>query len=262
MKESFLLYYEYEEYFNELSDSEGMMLLKAIFAYEKRGEILPLDGMGKAFFMVITNALERNKEKYAKISQVRSAAGSKGAEIKQTKQIEANQANANTCQQTEANQAVPDPDPVPENDPEPVREEKNEALFSVTQFRVTQNNLSSDIEEDRKCWNESGAKPIERRTVLQFNPDEMKSCSITAQHFKPPQVKDALMNYLGLLKSLDHEVSSPYRSFTGFMRTGVAKFVTEADPWNEYRKKALGSASGKKDLFVWKPEEESISAEN
>ncbi len=40
MKESFIMFYEYEEYFKELSKDDRAELIMAIFAYENRKEIL------------------------------------------------------------------------------------------------------------------------------------------------------------------------------------------------------------------------------
>lgn len=63
-RDSFVLYAEYEDYFNELSDSDGMKLMKAIFAYKRCGEVKELDGMAKAFFMMIRNNLDMDQRPY------------------------------------------------------------------------------------------------------------------------------------------------------------------------------------------------------
>ena len=63
MKDSFILYNKYEEIFEQLSDEDGMKLLKAIFEYSKTGKCV-LDGVLKAVFMSIKQDMDRNKEMY------------------------------------------------------------------------------------------------------------------------------------------------------------------------------------------------------
>ena len=63
-KNSFLIYLDYEEQFNLLSNEEAGILIKAIMQYEKTGEIVKLDGMVKMAFSFIKTQLDRDREKY------------------------------------------------------------------------------------------------------------------------------------------------------------------------------------------------------
>lgn len=66
MKNSFLIYYEYEEQLSILSDEQLGILLRAIFKYEKYNEIPKLDGVLQLAFMFIKGNLDRDREKYDK----------------------------------------------------------------------------------------------------------------------------------------------------------------------------------------------------
>lgn len=63
-KNSFLIYLDYEEQFNLLSNEEIGILMKAIIQYEKTKEIPILDGMVKMAFSFIKTQLDRDREKY------------------------------------------------------------------------------------------------------------------------------------------------------------------------------------------------------
>lgn len=63
-KNSFLIYTDYEEQFNLLTDEQLGQLIRAIMQYEKTGEILKLDGMLKMAFSFIKTQLDRDREKY------------------------------------------------------------------------------------------------------------------------------------------------------------------------------------------------------
>lgn len=66
MKNSFLIYYEYEEQLSTLSDEQLGVLLRAIFKYEKYNEVPKLDGVLQLAFMFIKGNLDRDREKYDK----------------------------------------------------------------------------------------------------------------------------------------------------------------------------------------------------
>ena len=63
-KASFLMYLDYEEQFNLLTDEQIGKLIRAIFIYENTGEVEELDGMLKMAFSFIKTQLDRDREKY------------------------------------------------------------------------------------------------------------------------------------------------------------------------------------------------------
>lgn len=63
-KASFLMYLDYEEQFNIMTDEQIGQLMRAIIKYEKTGEVPNLDGMLKMAFSFIKTQLDRDREKY------------------------------------------------------------------------------------------------------------------------------------------------------------------------------------------------------
>ena len=62
-KNSFLIYLDYQEQFDLLTDEQIGQLMRAIMQYEKTGEIIELDGMVKMAFSFIKTQLDRDREK-------------------------------------------------------------------------------------------------------------------------------------------------------------------------------------------------------
>ena len=82
MKNSFIMYYDYGEHFNLLSDSELGGLIRAIYEYEKNEVIPQLDGVLKMAFSFIKCQLDIDKAKYNAICERNSVNGSKGGRPK------------------------------------------------------------------------------------------------------------------------------------------------------------------------------------
>lgn len=68
-KKSFLIYLDYEDHFNLLTDEQIGQLIRAIIHYEKTGEEPKLDGMLKMAFSFIKTQLDRDREKYNNIAE-------------------------------------------------------------------------------------------------------------------------------------------------------------------------------------------------
>ena len=81
-KNSFLMYLDYEEQFNLLSNEEIGILMKAIIHYEKTKEIPNLEGMVKMAFSFIKTQLDRDREKYHKKCEKNKENGTKGGRPK------------------------------------------------------------------------------------------------------------------------------------------------------------------------------------
>ncbi len=77
-KISFLMYLDYEEQFNLLTDEQLGQLMRAIMKYEKTGELPKLDGIVKMAFSFIKQQLDRDNNKWREEKQKRSEAGKKG----------------------------------------------------------------------------------------------------------------------------------------------------------------------------------------
>ncbi len=112
-KDSFVLYYELEEQIEHFSDEEVGALLRAILAYEKRGDKPDdLSAVVAVAFSFIAPQLDRNREKYNKIIESRRKAGRKGGENSAAAR-NANNTDAEQNKQMLENQA----DYVPVHDP-------------------------------------------------------------------------------------------------------------------------------------------------
>lgn len=64
MKDSFILFAEYSEQFNMLSNEQAGILIKAIFAYSTDKELPEMDSITKLAFSFIRSALDRSDDKY------------------------------------------------------------------------------------------------------------------------------------------------------------------------------------------------------
>lgn len=77
-KISFLMYLDYEEQFNLMTDEELGKLIRAIMEYEKTGIEPELNGMVKMAFSFIKAQLDRDRDKWEDTKNKRSEAGKRG----------------------------------------------------------------------------------------------------------------------------------------------------------------------------------------
>ena len=107
MKESFILYLEHKEIFEELDNEEAGELIKAIFEYQTTGETPNLSKSLKLAFIPIKNSLDKNEIKWEQEKQKRREAGKLGglAKASNAKQNLANLASAKSATKNLANLA-------------------------------------------------------------------------------------------------------------------------------------------------------------
>lgn len=77
-KVSFLMYLDYEEQFNLLTNEELGQLMRAIMQYEKTKQEPRLEGTLKMAFSFIKAQLDRDRDKWEGTKNKRSEAGKKG----------------------------------------------------------------------------------------------------------------------------------------------------------------------------------------
>lgn len=77
-KVSFLMYLDYEEQFNLLTNEELGQLIRAIMQYEKTKQEPKLEGTLKMAFSFIKAQLDRDRDKWEGTKNKRSEAGKKG----------------------------------------------------------------------------------------------------------------------------------------------------------------------------------------
>lgn len=98
----------------------------------------------------------------------------------------------------------------------------------------------SRIELARSVWNEVMPRKPYRYNALNMGEQVRSECLRPMAVYTDEEISCAIRNYQGILDSPEHEIKSPYESFHGFMRSGVEKFVQEADPWTAYKKRSKG----------------------
>lgn len=77
-KKSFLIYLDYKEHFDLLTDEQLGMLMRAIMEYESTGKEPKIDGVLKMAFSFIKKQLDRDREKWKEEKNKKSEAGKKG----------------------------------------------------------------------------------------------------------------------------------------------------------------------------------------
>jgi len=104
---SFVLYNDYREYIDMLSDQETGRLFKAIFSVLSGGEEPELEGSTKIVFKVIYGQIMRDLEKWEETCRKRSEAGKKGGRPAKTEAVLEKQTKANESKikQTKAKKA-------------------------------------------------------------------------------------------------------------------------------------------------------------
>ena len=121
--------------------------------------------------------------------------------------------------------------------------ESSESIFAPIPEtpRLPESNISGvgRIEKARALWNSRAPTigPACRLLSVSFRPEDTSDCLRTMSGYTDEEIAEAMGNYQGILVSSDCEVKSRYQSFVGFMRGGVEKFVSSADPWTAYKRK-------------------------
>lgn len=125
-KNSFILFYEWEDSIRSLTDEQAGQLLRALFAYEKRGEQYTGSDPAVALAMGFLYAsLDRNREKYEETCRKRSAAGKKGGAPRGNQNARKDENKQN--KQKQAIQPDSESDSDSERDSERVSESENES---------------------------------------------------------------------------------------------------------------------------------------
>lgn len=129
-KKSFVLYTDYTEVFNGLSDSDAGQLIKHIFDYVNDKDPVTTNDFVRIAFINIKLQLKRDLDKWANTRVKRSDAGKIGAEAKASKHKQT-QANADFAEHTQANQAVTDNVTVTVNDTVTVNNTKQPLTINI-----------------------------------------------------------------------------------------------------------------------------------
>lgn len=136
-KKSFVLYCDYREHLQLLSDSERGQLFTAILDYANDDEIGELPPMVKMAFSFIKSQMDKDAEKYAQIVKARSEAGKKSAAAKQQRLTNGN----------ENIQPTTEPKPEDETQRPPTNGNKNQqnqqTITSTNEIQQSQQTLTN-----------------------------------------------------------------------------------------------------------------------
>lgn len=109
MRDSFLIYEEYEEYFDQLSSDDVVLVLKALFASFKNKPVdtlkVKMSSAGKMAFSFMNNQLKIDTQKYEERCRKNRENGSQGGRPKSEKISEENK-NRMVISETQNNQMV------------------------------------------------------------------------------------------------------------------------------------------------------------
>ena len=95
MKDSFILYTEQKAVIDKLTDEQAGKIIKAIYEYVETDKMPKLDSMLDIIIIPFKQNLDRNREKYNKISEIRARAGAKGGKQKKQMQTKENKCDDN-----------------------------------------------------------------------------------------------------------------------------------------------------------------------
>ena len=110
-KKSFIMYSNYRKFLSRLPDKDIADLIKAIFCFVEEEEVPELSPSAELCFIIISDQIKRDMEKYEKVCEQRAIAGRLGGmktQEKRKKEEEKeeekdNQAKGSKCQQMPAN---------------------------------------------------------------------------------------------------------------------------------------------------------------
>lgn len=117
-KDSFILYTDYKQHIELLTDEEAGQLFRALFEFVEAGTVPSFTGQLKMCFSFISAQIRRDKEKYIDICNKRAEAGRIGGKQKQANLTNANfdkQKQASLADNDTANVSVTDNDTVINN---------------------------------------------------------------------------------------------------------------------------------------------------
>lgn len=121
------------------------------------------------------------------------------------------------------------------------KEEKS-AFFETPSSIAIKPDAATRIEKARAHWNELAPiiGPECRLMAIQFKPEDSSDCLRVMSVYSDDEIYEAMENYYDIKTSSEHDIKNRYQSMVGFLRGGVEKFVTSANPREEFRKRAKG----------------------
>jgi uncharacterized protein YdaU (DUF1376 family) len=171
----------------------------------------------------------------------------KGAAGKRWEDRPPSNAKADASALREQSESIADDMPyhihIPYSDSNPILEpqpEKEESVFASPRLQQNPENARDGcarIELARSLWNAKAPQigPPCRLNALTFREDDRHDCLRIMSAYSDEDILQAIENYAQIQASPAFDVRSPYQSFAGFIRGGVEKFISEAEPFETFR---------------------------
>lgn len=131
------------------------------------------------------------------------------------------------------------------------RQDKKQNIQEVREERkpsLSANDGLTRIGIAQSAWNYAELKPPSRILPINFKGEDTAGCLAVIQAYTDSQIQEAIQNYADISTSTDYEIGFEYGSFQGFMKSGVEKFVNEAEPFEKYRKEVAGKSEKRTDF--------------
>ncbi len=166
-KDSFILYDNYAEQIEFLTDEQAGVLLKAIYAY-RNGKPLPvMDSAVNMAFSFIRSQIDRDQERYDEICEKRRAAGATGGAPKgnQNAKKQPKQANAfddNQNAKNNQNKQMQAKQPDNDNDTDNDLEKRNNKLFPKKEDGET---VSPALSEETDLTAAQAGKAVKKKFI-------------------------------------------------------------------------------------------------
>jgi len=106
-------------------------------------------------------------------------------------------------------------------------------LFGESFPQAVQNPVPDAMKNIFDHWNEQGV--IKHRRLTDVQKGKINS---TLEYYSEEEIKDAISNYAGIVKSDDHVLTYKWTIDQFLSRhNGFVKFLTESGPWENYRRR-------------------------
>ena len=171
MKNSFILFQNYREYFEDLTGDEAKELLFAIFDYEKtRVKPVNLSAKVGCYFLVIKQQLDKNYEEYLRIADKNRENGAKGGRPKKPKKTQKTQW-------------------VSEKPKKPRETQPNPKNLDID------NDIDNDIDKEKEVKKEKDLQPKQPVAVVKKSPQ-----AVMCDYFKSRYKANTGLEYLAKAK--------------------------------------------------------------
>ena len=204
-KRSFVLYYDYREHLQILTDEERGKLLMALMDYGVTGEHQKLEGAALMAFSFITSQMDRDAERYAEKCKKRSEAGKQGGRPRKAKDSEDGTDK-----------------PIAQSNTQEKAKKANAFIEKQSKAKKADNDNENDTDNDNENDTDNDTTPL---TPLQGGKGKTPS--------SPAEPADADRTPYKVIVTLYHDLCKSYPKLRGLSDKRKA---TIAARWKEYER--------------------------